>query len=90
MNEFFDYIMDAVDSCYQELKKNRTIEIQNPLDLLCGTQEVVGGNSERQKKKDTCSFQNSFITLTSFLCPVTDIALETYPCDVVYHLNRNM
>ena len=83
MNEFFDYIMDAVDSCYQDLKKHRNTEIQNPLDLLCGTQEVVNGQNE---KKDTYSFQNSFITLTSFVCPVTDIALETYPCDVVYHL----
>ena len=45
MNEFFDYIMDAVDSCYQELKKNHIIEIQNPLDLLCGTPEIVAGNN---------------------------------------------
>lgn len=90
MNEFFDYVMDAIDSCYQELKKNQNTDIQNPLDLLCGTQEVVDGSDEKHEKKNTCSFQNSFITLTSFLCPVTDIALETYPCDVVYHFNRNI
>lgn len=92
MNEYFDYLLNTVDNCYNQMKKTEGEEavknVINPVTFIQGKQQECvscqcGKHKETSKEKET-EFQNSYITLTSAIGPVTNISFELCDYTVFY------
>lgn len=86
MSEYYDYLMNAVDLCYQKLLKTSPVRPPNPLSIWQGkmtieTQCHQCGTIWSREEKD-CSLQSCYISLTSPIYPITGISFELYSYDV--------
>lgn len=91
MSEFTDYLLSAIDSCYETMKKaNGDSTIRNPFLLFEGKQKerVSCFCGELCEKSDSSPIpiQTSYITLTSPLYPVTGIQFESYEYNVLMEI----
>lgn len=93
MNEFFDFLLNSIDNCYNQMKKQLSEEemqqIENPFQLIQGKQKEMiccqCGESSipmKEEKKET-EFQNSYISLTSLNVPITSISFAVFDYDVL-------
>lgn len=86
MGEFFDYLMNSVESCYQKLPKTQPNAPTNPLSVWQGKTTVdtvckYCAICVAREEKD-CSLQGCFLSLTSLVYPVTGIWFEQFSYDV--------
>ena len=92
MSEFTDYLLSAVDSCYEAMKKSVGIcTIRNPFLLFEGKQQerisCFCGELCDKTSSSPLPIQTSYITLTSPLYPVTNIQFESYDYNVIMRMN---
>ena len=86
MGEYYDYLMNAVDSCYQRLMKTLPTCPPNPLSAWQGKIAIDAHcdqckNTWPMEEKD-CSLQGCYISLASPIYPITSISFELYSYDV--------
>lgn len=92
MSEYTDYLLSAIDNCYETMKKAEgECTIPNPFLLFEGKQQeriscFCGQLCEKTSSKPL-PVQTSYITLTSPLYPVTNIQFESYDYNVVMRVS---
>lgn len=91
MSEFTDYLLSAIDSCYETMKKsNGDSTIRNPFLLFEGKQKervsCFCGKLCEKSDSSPIPIQTSYITLTSPLYPVTGIQFESYEYNVLMEI----